>query len=148
MGAPRRIEESPDILSPAISWKNCPIATSLGVLGRKWTILILRDMAMMKLERFNQILKSTPGLTPRVLSNRLRELEKEGIIERVEKKNGPNFVRWELTEKGKDTIPILMRLAAFGSKWYPETVFEDQTARRLRDVFPRWEAQSVEKRYP
>ncbi len=148
IGGPTPIEDSPDILSPAVNWKNCPIATSLGVLGRKWTILILRDMAMMKLERFNQILKSTPGLTPRVLSNRLRELESEGMIERVERKNGPNFVRWGLTEKGRDTIPILMRLAAFGSKWYPEFVFEDQAPRRLRDVFPRWEAQSVEKRYP
>ena len=103
---------------------------------------------MMKKERFNQLLKSTPGLTPRVLSSRLRELEREGMIERVEEKKGPNFVRWGLTEKGNDTIPILMRFAAFGSKWYAEKVFEDKAPRRLREVYPAWEAQSVEKRYP
>jgi DNA-binding HxlR family transcriptional regulator len=72
-----------DLLNPAVPIKNCPIATSLGVLGRKWTILILRDISMMKLERFNQLLKATPGLTPRILSHRLSELEKEGMIERV-----------------------------------------------------------------
>jgi len=145
---PTRHEDSSDLLTPAVPILACPIATSLGVLGRKWTILILRDMAMMKKERFSEILKSTPGLTPRVLSNRLRELEREGMIQRVEKRKGPNFVRWALTEKGNDTIPILMRFAAFGSKWYAPTVFEDKTPRRLREIYPAWEAQSVERRYP
>jgi len=141
-------EDPPDLLDAAVPIKNCPIATSLGVLGRKWTILILRDISMMKLERFNQLLKATPGLTPRVLSNRLRELEEEGMIEKVEEKKGPRFVRWALTEKGRDTIPILMRFAAFGSKWYADVVFEDKKPKRLREVYPAWEAQSVERRYP
>lgn len=144
----RPLDDSSDLLTPAVSIKNCPIATSLGVLGRKWTILILRDMAMMKKERFSDLLRSTPGLTPRVLSNRLSELKREGMIERIEKRKGPNFVRWRLTEKGNDTIPILMRFAAFGSKWYAEEVFEDKTPKRLREIYPAWEAQSVEKRYP
>ena len=96
----------------------------------------------------NQLLKATPGLTPRILSHRLSELEKEGIIERVERRKGPNFVRWRLTEKGNDTIPILMRFSAFGSKWYADQVFEDKTPKRLREVYPAWEAQSVESRYP
>src|SRR5271169_6902399 len=145
---PKGTEGSSDLLTPAVPIAACPIATSLGVLGRKWTILILRDMTMMKKERFSEILKSTPGLTPRVLSNRLRELEREGMIERVEMRRGPNFVRWTVTEKGSDTIPILMRFAAFGSKWYADTVFEDKTPKRLREIYPAWEAQSVEKRYP
>jgi DNA-binding HxlR family transcriptional regulator len=140
--------DSPDMLAPVVSIQSCPIETSLGVLGRKWTILILRDIAMMKIERFNQLLKSTPGLTPRVLSNRLRELEEEGMIEKVEERKGPNLVRWGLTEKGRDTIPILMRFAAFGSKWYADRVFEDKRPRRLREIYPAWEAQTVERRYP
>jgi len=145
---PKGPEDSPDLLTPAVPIAACPIATSLGVLGRKWTILILRDMAMMKKERFSELLKSTPGLTPRVLSNRLRELEGEGMIERVERRKGPNLVRWTLTDKGNDTIPILIGFAAFGSKWHADGVFEDKTPNRLREVYPAWEAQSVEKRYP
>ena len=147
-GAPRGRDGSADLLTPAVPIANCPIATSLGVLGRKWTILILRDIIMMKKERFSEILRSTPGLTPRVLSNRLRELEREGLIERVEEKKGPNLVRWMVTEKGSDTVPILMRFAAYGSKWYAGEVFEDKTPKRLREVYPAWEAQSIEKRYP
>lgn len=145
---PQSPDDSPDLLDAAVPIENCPIATSLGVLGRKWTILILRDISMMKLERFNQLLKATPGLTPRVLSNRLRELEEEGMIQRVEERKGPRFVRWALTEKGRDTIPILMRFAAFGSKWYADVVFEDKAPKKLRQIYPAWEAQSVEKRYP
>src|SRR5580658_9380319 len=105
METSRRPEDLRDPTGPA---QGRPKVTGLGVLGRKWTILILRDIAMMKIERFNQFLKATPGLTPRVLSNRLRELEREGMIERIEERKGPNLVRWALTEKGRDTIPILM----------------------------------------
>jgi len=47
---------------------------------------------------------------------RLKELDEEGIIERIETRNSPIVVRWGLTEKGRDTLPILMRLIAFGSK--------------------------------
>jgi len=137
-----------DLLKPSVPLVSCPIATSLGVLGKKWTILILRDMGMMGKERFNEILKSTPGLTPRVLSHRLKELEREGLIKRLEERKGPNYVRWGLTEKGSDTIPILMRLAAFGIKWHAGQVFEDKAPRRLREIYPAWEAQAVEKRYP
>ena len=63
-------------------------------------------------------------------------------------RKGPIWSAGPLTEKGKDTVPILMRFAAFGSKWYAEEVFEDKTPRRLREIYPAWEAQSVEKRYP
>ena len=62
-------------------------------------------------------MKSTPGRTPRVLSNRLQELEKDGMIERVEKRRGPNFVWWMLTVKGRDTIPVMMRFAIFRRVW-------------------------------
>jgi DNA-binding HxlR family transcriptional regulator len=123
MKASRRPEDPRD---PTGTAQSRPKATGLGVLGRKWTILILRDMAVMRVERFNQLLKATPGLTPRILSKRLRQLEREGMIERVEERKGPNLVRWRLTEKGSDTIPILMGFAAFGSKWNAEEVSEDE----------------------
>ncbi|MFY9567407.1 MAG: helix-turn-helix domain-containing protein [Nitrososphaeraceae archaeon] len=66
---------------PQVRFNQCPIRTSLGVLGKKWTILIIRDIGFLKINRFNRLLESIQGLTPRVLSMRLRELEKEGYIE-------------------------------------------------------------------
>jgi DNA-binding HxlR family transcriptional regulator len=105
------------------------------VLGKKWTLLILRDIGLLRIDRFNGILETLPGLPPKVLSTRLKELEKEGFIQCVEKRRSPMIVRWSLTQKGKDTLPILMRFIAFGSKWYSGVVFSDRTPRTLTELF-------------
>ncbi|CAN5704072.1 hypothetical protein BH23THE1_BH23THE1_32080 [soil metagenome] len=123
------------IIRPQVKIVNCPIKTSLGVLGKKWTMLIIRDMGFLKIRRFNRILESIPGLTPRVLSMRLKELEREGIIKCKEVKKDHVMILWSLTEKGEDILPILLMLTAFGSKWYSEFVFEDKKPRRLDQVF-------------
>ena len=123
------------IIRPQVKIVNCPIKTSLGVLGKKWTMLIIRDIGFLKIKRFNRILESIPGLTPRVLSMRLKELEREGIIKCKEDRNDQVIVLWNLTEKGEDILPILLLLTAFGSKWYSEFVFEDKKPRRLDEVF-------------
>jgi DNA-binding HxlR family transcriptional regulator len=78
---------------------------------------------------------------------RLKELEKEGFIECSEEKRSPMMVRWELTEKGKDTMPILMQLTAFGSKWYSDVVFEDKKPRMLKEIFPQPIARDIIKGY-
>lgn len=136
-----------DIIIPQIKFVKCPIKTSLGVLGKKWTILIIRDIGFRKIGRFNRLLESIPGLTPRVLSMRLKELEKEGLIEYIQKKRMPMIVVWSLTEKGRDILPILLMLSAFSFKWYSEFVFEDKKSRRLKDVFPQQEAKEMILRY-
>jgi DNA-binding HxlR family transcriptional regulator len=128
---------------PQVSFIKCPIKTSLGVLGKKWTMLIIRDIGVYKITHFNRLLESILGLTPRVLSMRLKELEKKGFIERAEEKRSPMIVQWRLTEKGKDTLPILMQLVAFGSKWYSDIVFEDKLPRKLTEVFPQPKAREI-----
>jgi DNA-binding HxlR family transcriptional regulator len=127
---------------PQVSFIECPIKTSLEVLGKKWTMLIIRDIGVRRIARFNRLLESIPGLTPRVLSMRLKELEKEGFIEYAEQRS-PMMVLWRLTEKGKDTLPILMQMVAFGSKWYSTVVFEDKMPRKLIDIFPLAEAREI-----
>jgi DNA-binding HxlR family transcriptional regulator len=122
---------------PAVELVNCPIAAGLGVLGKKWTLLILRDISMRKEERFSELRKSVEGITNRVLSMRLRELEAEGLIEKVENRESPRFTRWNLTKKGWDAVPILMSLVAYGSKWYAQTVFRDGEPREIREVYPQ-----------
>jgi DNA-binding HxlR family transcriptional regulator len=128
---------------PQVKFVQCPIRTSLGVLGKKWTMLILRDIGFLKIVRFNRILESIPGLTPRVLSMRLRELEDEGFIECVGGKGQPLMVVWRLTEKGRDTMPILLQLTAFGTKWHADVVFEDKKPRSLNEIFPQREASRI-----
>ncbi len=128
-------EKEDCIIRPQVKIVNCPIKTSLGVLGKKWTMLIIRDIGFLKIRRFNRILESIPGLTPRVLSMRLKELEREGIIKCKELRTDHVMILWSLTEKGEDILPILLMLTAFGSKWYSEFVFEDKKPRRLDEVF-------------
>jgi DNA-binding HxlR family transcriptional regulator len=120
-----------------VPFENCPIRTSLGVLGKRWTMLILRDIGFLNVDRFNQMLRVTRGLTPRVLSMRLRELEEEGYIKEKVIQRAPRLVKWGLTEKGKDTLPVLMGLIAFGSKWYPDLVFADKQPRTPEELFPK-----------
>jgi DNA-binding HxlR family transcriptional regulator len=131
------------MILPQVRFIKCPIRTSLGVLGKKWTIMIIRDIGFLKINRFNRLLESIQGLTPRVLSMRLKELEKEGFIECTEQKTSPMMVLWRLTEKGKDTLPILMQLTAFGSKWYSDVVFDDKRPRKLQEIFPQPEAREI-----
>jgi DNA-binding HxlR family transcriptional regulator len=79
-------------LHPGVNFAQCPIKASLGVLGKKWTLLVLRDIGIRGVDRFNRILDSILGLTPRVLSMRLKELEKEGFIQCIEKEKPPMVV--------------------------------------------------------
>lgn len=135
------------VLLPQVKFAKCPIRTSLGVLGKKWTILIIRDIGFRKIERFNRLLESIPGLTPRVLSMRLKELEKEGLIECLREKKTPMMVLWRLTEKGKDTLPILLMLTAFSSKWYADFIFEDKKPRNLNEIFSQQKARDIIMQY-
>src|SRR5207245_5701566 len=83
--------------------KQCPVGIDLAALGRKWSIHILRSIGVLHVERFNQILRSIPGLTSRVLIMRLNELEGTGLITPVVVQQRPRLVRRTLTEKGEDT---------------------------------------------
>jgi DNA-binding HxlR family transcriptional regulator len=109
--------------------------------------LIIRDIGFRNIVRFNRLLESIPGLTPRVLSMRLKELEKEGLIECAEEKRSPMMVVWRLTGKGRDTLPILMQLTTFGSKWYSDVVFEDKIPRKLNEIFSQPEAREIIRGY-
>lgn len=98
-------------------------------------MLILRDIGFRKIDRFNRLLESIHGLTPRVLSMRLKELEETGYIECIENRDSPMVVRWGLTEKGVDVLPILLQFIGFGSKWLADEVFDDKRPRTLNELF-------------
>jgi DNA-binding HxlR family transcriptional regulator len=124
-----------DIFIPKVVFARCPIKATLGVLGRKWSMLILRDIGFLKIDRFNRLLESIHGLTPRVLSMRLKELKETGYIECIENRDSPMVVRWGLTEKGADLLPILLQFIGFGSKWLADEVFDDKRPRTLNELF-------------
>ena len=108
-----------------------PIRPDLGVLGRKWALLILGDVGLRRVDRFSCLLRSNPQLNSRILSRQLRELEEAGMIRRIEKKRAPGPVRWAMTEKGIDILPAIIRLMAFGARWHAENPFHEKPPRRL-----------------
>jgi DNA-binding PadR family transcriptional regulator len=85
------------------------------------------------------------SLTLFYYDNRSFSCLREGLIECTEEKRSPKMVLWRLTEKGKDTLPILMQMVAFGSKWHADIVFEDKMPRKLNDIFPQPEAREIIK---
>ena len=127
-------EES--VVEPSVPYMICPIHATINTLGKKWTFLVLREIALRSTNRFNQIKRSLPGITSRVLILRLQELEESGFIYPdiiIEK---PRVVEWRLTEKGRDTIPILLQILEFGAKWHANEVFEDKIPRTLKELYP------------
>jgi DNA-binding HxlR family transcriptional regulator len=121
---------------PAVPFAACPIETTLGSLGRKWSITILREVAFVPQATFGRIRKGNPGLRQRTLSNRLRQLCAEGLIRRVVPPGDPRHPYYELTTKGLDIWPILTSLFQFGTRHHADAVFADGRPRSLQDVYP------------
>ena len=107
---------------PLLAYQADPIRESVKRLGRKWTLLILRDMAFLKLTRFGQILRNNPGLTPRVLSRRLRQMQREGLLERVVRKDR---IVYRLTSRGEDAVFILLAFLRYGTRHHVSAASTD-----------------------
>jgi DNA-binding HxlR family transcriptional regulator len=116
-----------------IEFVSCPVQASLKILGREWAFLVLTSIALFRAQRFNDMLRAMPGMSKRLLAMRLSELEEAGFIVRAETRRG--YVRWELTEKGADVVPILLTMVQFGSKWYADEVFADGSPRTMGEIF-------------
>lgn len=123
-------------LRAKINFADCPVESSLGVLGRKWAVVILRDIGIYGQDRFSLLHKSLPGMPQKVLGTRLRELEMDGLLARkVEKSTPPKVVRWTLTERGYDALRIGILLSAYGAKWHADRVFDDGVPRTLQQLY-------------
>jgi len=117
--------------------KNCPIDNTFKIIGKKFTVHIIRNMAMMGQTRFNQFLDSIEDVNPKTLSARLKEMEKDGLITRKVYDEAPIRVEYTLTKKGKDLQGILDQMAAFSMKHYSKTVFKDGKQRSYKQVFKK-----------
>lgn len=115
---------------------SCPIAASLGTLGRKWTLTVLRDIAFFPGASFTLILRNNPGLRQRTLSLRLKQLTAEALVERHPLRDGGRRAGYRLTEKGQQVWPILTTLLQFGVRNHAPMVFPDGRPRNVEEVFP------------
>ena len=97
----------------------CTIASSLAVVGEKWSLLVIRELSL-GVHRFDAIQRNT-GAPRDVLTARLRRLEAEGVIEKQLYELHPPRYEYRLTQAGNELRPILLALAEWGYKWTDET---------------------------
>jgi len=119
MGQQKQLNRREPKPSPKLLYQQDPIRASVKALGAKWTLLILRDIGFLKLERFGQILHNNPGLTPRVLSRRLQNMRKEGLIKRTLKTDS---VSYELTSRGEEAAYVLLAFLKYGLKHHAANI--------------------------
>jgi DNA-binding HxlR family transcriptional regulator len=99
------------------------------LIGRRWTGAILRAM-LNGATRFSDITVQVPGLSDRLLSERLRDLEEEGIVQRTVIPERPVRVEYHLTEKGQALESVLDAVGVWAETWIPQDVAEETCAER------------------
>ena len=91
----------------------CPVARAVAVLDGKWTMLVVRDL-LAGTRRFGELRASLVGISPKTLTDRLRELEEAGLVTRTHFPEIPPRVEYALTARGHALAPVVAALADFG----------------------------------
>ena len=94
----------------------CPVATTVQIIGSKWKLLILRNM-LQRPWRFNELKKDLEGISQKVLTDSLRSMEADGIIDRTVYAEVPPRVEYALTELGETIRPILDAMEVWGMNY-------------------------------
>lgn len=94
----------------------CPVATTVQLIGSKWKLLIIRNL-LVRPWRFNELQKSLDGISQKVLTDSLRSMENDGIIRRTVFAEVPPRVEYSLSELGESMRPILKAMEEFGNEY-------------------------------
>lgn len=99
----------------------CPVATSVALIGGKWKLLILRNLKS-RPWRFNELQRNLDGISQKVLTDSLKQMIEDGLVYRKDYQEIPFRVEYGLSELGKEMFPIIDALAEFGN--YYKSVVE------------------------
>ncbi len=97
----------------------CPVATAVALVGGKWKLLIIRNLRVRSC-RFNELRRDLDGISQKVLTDSLRQMESDGLVFRRDYGENPPRVEYGLTELGRQMMPVIDSLAEFGT--YYKTV--------------------------
>jgi DNA-binding HxlR family transcriptional regulator len=98
----------------------CALAKTLDVVGSRWTMLIIRELNLQEQSRYTDLRRGLPGITTNLLAERLRELEAAGVVARRVAPPPIATTVFELTERGRDLVPALEALTAWGVPYMVE----------------------------
>ncbi|RKS76351.1 HxlR family transcriptional regulator [Actinomadura pelletieri DSM 43383] len=105
----------------------CPVAKAMELLDERWTLLIVREL-LSGSERFNELRRGVPRMSPTLLSKRLNQLVRAGVVERRAEGNDARYV---LTPAGEELRPVVEALAVWGVRWIGELGDQDLDPRLL-----------------
>lgn len=94
----------------------CPIANTLDIVGDRWTLLVVRDLLISRKTRYNELAGSREGIPTNILADRLRRLEKAGIVEKKAYLERPKRYEYRLTPRGADLLPILREMVHWANR--------------------------------
>lgn len=100
----------------AKTFTDCPVEYTASLIANKWKIIILREL-FTGTKRYNELTRSVVGISAKVLTENLRELEKDGIINRKVYPEVPPRVEYSLTKKGEDLKDVIETMKVFGLKY-------------------------------
>jgi len=100
---------------------DCPVATTVQLIGNKWKLLILRNL-LARPWRFNELRKSLDGISQKVLTESLRSMESDGIVIRTVYAEVPPRVEYSLSELGETLRPILDAMQTWGTDYKNNTI--------------------------
>lgn len=95
---------------------DCPVATTIELIGSKWKLLIIK-LLLNKPYRFNELMKTIDGISQKVLTDSLRSMESDGIITRTIYAEVPPRVEYALSKLGNSLKPLINDMAKWGSKY-------------------------------
>jgi len=96
---------------------DCPVATTVQLIGNKWKLLIIRNLIYKGKQRFGDFLKTIPAISKKVLTDDLRALEGDGLVERQVFAEVPPRVEYSLTTLGLSMKPILEAMSEWGADY-------------------------------
>ncbi len=105
---------------PAELRSRCPVACSLDVVGDRWTLLVIRDL-FAGMSRFGELMASPEHIPTNILAERLKRLERAGLIDSTPYSEHPVRVDYRLTERGRALAPVVDAFAVWGLEQFPGT---------------------------
>lgn len=95
----------------------CPVAYALDILGDRWSLLIIRDMAVRGAQTYGALLEGWEGISTNILAQRLKQLEQDGIVSKTRDPENRRSFRYALTAKGRDLAPVIVELVLWSGKY-------------------------------
>ena len=110
---------------------NCPIAVTLDLVGDKWTLIVVRDLFRGE-KRFSDFLRAPERIPTNILADRLKRLERHGLIRKAAYQERPRRYEYHLTDKGAGLAPIIEEMCSWANAFVPGTLIP----KRRRKVRP------------